>query len=158
MAHLWTLDSSNAWRASQLEDRFDLPDGASVLVLTSADAQDAWTLLTASRDLRLNGAPVRAGIAVLEDRDEIRLPSLAAWFSTETPARVEPFPDSIARGVCPRCKQTIAAGSPAVRCPGCHLWHHQSEELPCWTYAPTCAGCAHETALDAGLRWSPEDL
>jgi hypothetical protein len=159
MAHLWTLDDSNEWRARPLVNATpEVIAGGVTLLRRSREATDVWTLVSASAALRLNGAPVPLGLAVLEDRDEIRLPGVTAWFSTETLAQVEPFPESVARGVCPRCKQTIATGSPAVRCPSCGLWHHESEEFPCWTYADTCAGCGHATALDAGFRWTPEDL
>ena len=99
------------------------------------------------------------GIVALSDRDEIRpADGLPLFFSTETLARVEPFPASGARGFCPRCKQHIEPGTPAVRCPGCSLWYHMSDEFPCWTYAPQCSACPQETALDADFRWTPEDL
>jgi hypothetical protein len=131
---------------------------SSVQLRRVANPPDTWALITSSPALRLNGAQVPLGLAILEDRDEIRLPAVHAWFSTETQAQVEPFPPSATRGFCPRCKQAIDPGSSAVRCPGCGLWHHASDDLPCWTYAPTCAACAHTTDLDAGFRWTPEDL
>ena len=175
MAHLWLLDVSNEWTpqllaggATTLADdglrSADYAAGAEtgvaahVLLRRLADPANTWALLTASPALRVNGAPVPLGIAVLDDRDEIRLPNLTAWFSTETRACIEPFPASTARGFCPRCKQAIETGTPAVRCPSCGLWHHASDALPCWTYAPACAACAQDTALDAGFRWTPEDL
>jgi hypothetical protein len=174
MAHLWLPDDANAWRAMPLTAEAFALAGASVepLIASSATAgagavllrrvatsPDTWAILGDARHrLRVNGAPVLLGVAVLADRDEIRLPTLAAWFSTETRACVEPFPSAGARGFCPRCKQAIEAGTAAVRCPSCSLWHHASDDLPCWTYAPTCAACPQETALDAGFRWTPEDL
>ena len=157
MAHLWILDDHD-WAASPLvSDVLPLGDGAFLRRL--AGSPNSWTLLTDhDQRVRVNGMPAPLGLAVLADRDEVRLPGFVAWFSTETLAHVEPFPDTDSRGFCPRCKQAITTAAPAVRCPGCRLWHHASEDLPCWTYAPTCAGCAQETALDAGFRWTPEDL
>ena len=81
-----------------------------------------------------------------------------AYFSTETTARVEPFPGTDRPVHCPRCKLAIEEGTESVRCPRCAIWHHQSETHPCWTYGERCALCDQETALDAGLRFSPEDL
>jgi hypothetical protein len=125
-----------------------------------ADSPETWAILCPPQsELRVNGEPVPLGVAVLADRDELRVPGHAArFFSTETLARVESFPESSGGGCCPRCKLTIEAGSPAVRCPACGLWHHSTDEMPCWIYAPTCAGCAQNTAPDAGFRWTPEDL
>jgi hypothetical protein len=93
------------------------------------------------------------------DRDEILLHGVGrCYFSTETLARIEPLSEESATGCCPRCKQGMTAGEPAVRCPGCGVWHHQSDELPCWTYAERCAICGGSTALDAGFSWTPEEL
>jgi hypothetical protein len=129
---------------------------------------EAWALV-ASRASRVlvNGLPVRHGLAVLADRDEIRAlacgeASSAAWltcfFSTERLATVEPFPSTGRRGSCPRCKQPLTPGEAAVRCPGCGLWHHATEDWPCWTHVEVCAVCDQPTALDTGFRWTPEDL
>ena len=124
------------------------------------DTQGTWALVVAPRSrVLINGARIIVGIAVLTDRDEIRLPDgRCLFFSTETLAFVGPFPASGTRGFCPRCKQAIAPASAAVRCPGCGLWHHSSDDFPCWTYGPHCAACPQDTALDAGFRWTPEEL
>jgi hypothetical protein len=107
--------------------------------------------------LMVNGLPLRAGLRTLQDRDELRVPGLGPlYFSTERIARIEPLPTEPDALSCPRCRDRIAAGSPAVRCPGCGLWHHQTEDRPCWTYAETCALCPQPTAADAGYRWTPE--
>ncbi len=121
---------------------------------------DAWALLApAETPLLVNGRDVDHGIVALADRDEIRWPSAAPlFFSTEEPAAVAPFPSDGTRGSCPRCKRPIAAGAAAVRCPGCAIWHHASEALPCWTYAETCAVCTQPTAVDAGFLWTPEEI
>lgn len=174
MAHLWLLNDSHEWTCwPLLVETFALGDGrprlvedahaevnaaAPALLRRLADPPNTWAVAASSPALRLNGAPVPLGLAVLEDRDELRWPTGTAWFSTETQAHVEPFSESTARGFCPRCRQAIAVATPSVRCPGCGLWHHASEDLPCWTYSPTCAACAQDTALDAWFRWTPEDL
>ncbi|MBI2297366.1 MAG: hypothetical protein HYU66_00190, partial [Armatimonadetes bacterium] len=111
----------------------------------------------------LNGVPVSLGLQVLEDRDEVRLETggPAAWFayfSTEQPATVRPYQPTGRAARCPRCKQAIGDGHPAVQCPKCGVWHHQTEARPCWNYAPKCATCDQATPLDGGFRWTPEEL
>ncbi|MBM4093116.1 MAG: hypothetical protein FJ276_27460 [Planctomycetes bacterium] len=53
----------------------------------------------------------------------------------------------------------LISGAPAVCCPICRAWHHQTDERPCWTYSDFCAACpAQRTALDGRLSRTPEDL
>jgi hypothetical protein len=172
MAHLWARTESGDWEAVKVEgDVFALvcgpqpvarpdTDGAALCRRTAAGAREAWVLLNPPTvDLRLNGAPLHTGIRVLEDRDAIQLSDGSpTYFSSERLAEVELFPGSPEAVYCPRCKTEIEAGTPAVRCPGCDSWIHQSEVFGCWLYAEHCALCDHPTALDAGFRWSPEDL
>ncbi len=169
MAHLWFLDGERHWFPTALAgDAVALRDGAlvpchgadspRVVFRRLEGAPASWALLTDDAHVRLNGMPVLLGLAVLEDRDEIRIAGRTAWFSAETLPTVASFPESATRGYCPRCKQPLEAGTPAVKCPACGLWHHASDDLPCWTYAPTCSACVQPTALDAGFRWTPEDL
>jgi hypothetical protein len=110
----------------------------------------------------INGLPLRLGTRVLRDRDEIIFAgaqiSAPGYFSTERPACIEALPESLEPIYCARCRQLIEIGAAAVRCPGCDLWHHQTAELPCWTYAPKCALCEQPTALEGGFRWTPEAL
>jgi hypothetical protein len=81
------------------------------------------------------------------------------FFSTEELAQIVSFPGLAQTAFCPRCKQKVEPGDPAVVCPHCHAWHHQSEKYPCWTYGATCALCqVQSTALDAGYAWTPEKL
>jgi hypothetical protein len=178
MAYLWLMDK-DAWavlpldgdafavvggRVRRVSDLSSLMDEGSALGFRrQSDASGSlWTMM-AGREARVsvNGVPVGLGLAVLNDRDELRLPGHPPlFFSTEVLARVEPFPESGLSGLCPRCKQPIACGSAAVRCPCCSLWYHESdsERLPCWTYAPQCAACSQATALDSRFRWTPEGL
>jgi len=98
---------------------------------------------------------------VLEDKDEIRTAGAGSLiFSTERRACVEPFPGMDRPAMCPRCGTEIEVNTPAVRCPGCGVWHHQNidNELPCWTYAETCATCDQPTDLGTDFRWTPEGL
>ena len=116
---------------------------------------EVWILMSGpDADVRINGRWVAGGIRVLCDRDEIVVRGTRRYFSTETLARIEPF-DAERTVSCPRCRQTIDPEAPAVRCPRCKVWHHQSDELPCWTYADTCAMCPQPTDLAAGYLWTP---
>jgi hypothetical protein len=102
---------------------------------------------------------VENGLAVVRDRDEFFVAGGGSrFFSTETLARVEAFPGSAHPLFCPRCKQLVESQAPAVRCPQCRVWHHQAEELSCWTYAPTCGACPQLTDLAAGFQWTPLEL
>lgn len=176
MAHLWTR-ASTLWEPVRLDaDVFDFPCAtapavsdqprrervyASIRLRRVGDGADPrWVMVAGPTDRVLrNGTPTVLGLSVLADRDEIRLPDgREFFFSTEMLASVEPFPATGVRGFCPRCKQVIAPASPAVRCPGCGLWHHASDDLPCWNYGPRCAACPQDTAFDAGFRWTPEEL
>jgi hypothetical protein len=158
MAHFWDLDEGNQQVATPVSDGATVFGQARLHYV--AGPPDAWVLVAPPDfGIRLNGEPVSTGLTVLADRDELRVPGQPPrFFSTETIARVEPFPESTRGGCCPRCRQTIECGTQAVRCPSCGLWHHASDELPCWTYAPTCAACAQDTSPDAGFRWTPEEL
>ena len=125
------------------------------LLRSQLDGRESWVLTGTAR---VNGMPLRTGIRVLRDRDELEIGGLCTFFSTETLALVEPMPRGDKPVFCPRCKQGIEPESAAVRCPQCRVWHHQSDDLPCWTYAEHCTLCDQPTALDAGYRWTPEEL
>jgi hypothetical protein len=155
----FVLDRLGPRRADHVLDHDPAPDVVA-LRRCSEGTGDTWALVAGPKaDVLVNGMAIPHGIAVLADRDEIRLPLVPPmYFSTETLARVAAYPDEGAPGFCPRCKQRMTAGDAAVRCPNCGLWHHSTEELPCWTYGNHCASCPQPTALDAGFRWTPEDL
>lgn len=125
-----------------------------------ADASQSWTLL-AGRDAMVcvNGEALTLGIRALRHGDEIAVAGRRCFFSLEELAGVVAFPGLAQSASCPRCKQKLEPGEPAVACPHCHAWHHQSEEFPCWTYDATCALCQlQSTDLDAGYSWTPEQL
>jgi hypothetical protein len=135
--------------------------GKLLLAHTPGGAQ--WVLLAGPGSrVRVNGASISAtGLYVLSDRDEIRLEHrLTLYFSTEALAEVVPFPGATCVLFCPRCKQPLEKDTPAMQCPGCDLWYHESEAdgLPCWSYAERCAVCDQPTELGVGFRWSPEEL
>ncbi|MGB9620632.1 MAG: hypothetical protein ACPL7K_09490, partial [Armatimonadota bacterium] len=110
--------------------------------------------------VQVNGKPDRLGICVLQDRDELFFTDSRTriYYTRETPASVTSFPGSDREIRCARCTAPLEPGNPSVRCPGCGLWYHESEELPCWTYAQTCAECGALTSLDGSYTWTPEDL
>ncbi len=177
MAHLWTKDDAGwiahalsresydigahaAARTAPLASLFIEGSGASAkLVRADFAGSEVWALIAApGSGIRVGGEAPLAGLRVLRDRDEIRTPDGEQYFfSTEALATVAPFASNGREVFCGRCRQRIAVGAPAVRCPGCGVWYDQSTGLPCWTYADTCAFCAHSTAMNAGFAWSPED-
>jgi len=176
MAHLWMQEAANEWVVVPLErDALALDavpprrlavnraaeearNGA-ILMPFEQEGTERWALIDGGGRVRINGHPPAAGLRVLDDRDEIRtVAGGTVYFSTETRARVEEFPGAERPVHCPRCKLAIDAGTPAVSCSRCAIWHHQSDRYPCWTYAERCALCDQETDLDAGFRFSPEDL
>ncbi len=125
-----------------------------------AEGKARWVLVAPIGSLvHVNGWPLRTGLRVLLDRDEIEVVGVGTFFfSTESLARVESLP---ARGRvvhCARCKLVIEQGSPAVRCPACQVWHHQCAEYQCWTYSESCALCSQRTQLDATYRWTPAEV
>jgi hypothetical protein len=159
MAHLWMADrsASGGWMPQTLDANVVVLAGsARVLRHASADAIE-WVLV-GPPSLRVNGQPLDAGIRLLRDRDELRTGAVRTFFSTESLAVVEAFPGDQRPTFCPRCKLAIEPGTPAVRCPQCRVWHHQSDDMPCWLYAERCTLCDQPTTLDAGFHWSPEAL
>lgn len=177
MAHLWLKNKDDEWAVLPLEaDAFVLTTNpplpvrdarvtgesvSKVVLMCDRRAPDAsWVLIAGrERDVRINGSALTLGVRVVADRDEIFVAETGTlYFSTESLARVEAFSGAEQALYCPRCKQPVEDGATAVRCPQCRVWYHQSEDLPCWAYAETCALCPQRTALDAGYRWTPEGL
>jgi hypothetical protein len=177
MAHLWTQDDSG-WIVRTLSRKsYDLialaaaratpPAGlhgetcgeTAKLVRTDYAGSEVWALMSApGAGVRVRCEELLSGLRVLCDRDEIRTrDGKQYFFSTEALAAVAPFENSEREVFCGRCRQRIEAGAPAVRCPGCGIYYDQSAELPCWTYADSCAICGRSTALNLGFAWSPED-
>jgi hypothetical protein len=164
MAHLW-IEHEGEWNARGLDGaEFVLAaepsSRAPRLIQTGTDGATAWALVAApDSNIRVNGRTAHAGLQVLDDRDEIRAGASRFFFSAESLAVVVPFPGAARAVYCGRCRLPIDAGAPAVCCPGDKIWYHQGgpENRLCWTYAPTCNYCPTQTALDAGLKWRPEE-
>lgn len=166
MAHLWVQDlSSRDWSVVTL-DGAAAADAGSPVLLDDAEAPSADTLLfdvgglwvlIAPETVYVNGSPLVGGVRVLRDRDEIRVGLRRVFFDEEEPARVVPFPGGAQPVHCPRCLRPVSAGEPAVHS-RCGVWHHQTDEFPCWTYSPSCSQCDQPSALDAGYAWSPDIL
>ncbi|HBO43040.1 MAG TPA: hypothetical protein DD670_03720 [Planctomycetaceae bacterium] len=130
--------------------------------------EEAWILMASPpAKVSVNGSRLLLGIRVLDDRDEILRQRTRAgvatrfFFSAERRAEVKPFRAGGQPVRCPRCKQLIGENDLAVRCPNpaCGLWHHETADLPCWTYDATCASpaCIQSTEL-RDHHWTPEDL
>lgn len=136
------------------------PSPATLLMFTGGAGRSArWVMLVRDGNHCLhNGLPVTAGLRLLAHRDSIAADGgPRMYFSTEEPASVETYAGAD-RLVCPRCRDVITTGQAVVRCPGCGVVHHETDERSCWTYANTCALCAQPTPLDAGLQWTPQSL
>ena len=148
---LWRWDGRDGvWRADAVAAGVTVALGPRVLAvpLTSGGCG----LLVEGR-VSVNGVPALP-LRVLQDRDEIRVDDEALCFSIDGPADVVRFsgPSSLR---CGRCQGTMQTGEPAVQCPRCQTWHHQTPDLPCWSYGPQCSGCGRPTA---GAAWRPEPL
>jgi hypothetical protein len=160
VAYVWSDGTDGVWELKTLDARgHDLPPAR---IVRQGSQSDEVFVVLGTDAVRVNGVPLDLGIHVLRDRDELRVGSARAFFSAETLAAVEPFPGSGGPTLCPRCKLEIESGKAAVRCPKCRVWHHQCpddpEKLGCWLYSEKCAtDCGQPTALDAGLRWTPEE-
>ena len=184
MAHLWVKETLGHWAVLKLvRESLELDerilrrapwwdetlrrllmdrklDPPTSLARSGKDGSESWMVMALPRrGVRVNGVRVASFVHVLTDRDEINVPGYEpVFFSTERLAAIEACPASDRALMCPRCRQAIAPGTPAVCCPACGVWHHEHGDLTCWTYAPSCALCPRVTSLDAGYQWTPEDL
>ncbi len=158
MAHLWVANDKGDWVVQPLHEDFVALVGRSVgLMRVPGPSTELWILMSGcNTDVRINGLVAAGGLRVLCDRDEIYVDAIRRYFSTETLARITEMAGMDPSPRCPRCQQAIQEGTSAVRCPHCGIWHHQSDALPCWAYADTCASCPQPTDLEAGFRWTPE--
>ena len=173
MPHLWVQLEDGGWGTTELDGRPIVVDGkarcgvrASLpgeptetdAVLYPGPDGRSWALLCGgASDARVNGQRVALGLRVLRDKDEIAAGPACLFYSTERLCRVEPFPGQDAQVRCGRCQQPLAKGTPAVRCPNCDTWYHQADDLPCWTYTPTCSVCRWPTEMADAYQWHPED-
>lgn len=163
MPHLWEHHET-IWEPAPLLGNRELLPGLRVCRAGQQPSAipglpETWLLLSTHRDaVRVNGDPLLIGARVLHDRDEITAFSRRYFFSTEKPPEIVTFRTAeCGAAFCARCKKAMEDGQPAVACPACGTWHHQSEAMPCWLYAKTCALCQQPTALDAGYQWTPDE-
>jgi len=166
--HVWTSEKGQ-WVARALNDEGFALSGASAASPSGAvlrrsgrdDTDAAWYLLAPPTvSVFVNGEAVPLGIRVLRDRDEIRVAGgQPVFFSTEKLIGVEPYA-GVAGATCLRCAKTIERNSPAVRCPGCGRWYHQSAERGCFTYgdAPICVECGADAVVSDQFQWMPEEV
>ena len=171
MSHLWVKDETEQWAVFQLlSERYPLepllkwsaPTTQTVsvvsIVRSRREENQQWHLLVPHGvRVSVNGLPIMTGLRTLRDRDQITIGDRSAYFSTEERVQRVAFPGAERKFFCARCRQELIAGVSAVKCPQCNVWHHQTEELPCWTYANHCGLCSQPTDLEAGYRWQPDD-
>lgn len=165
--HLWRLMDS--WQQAPLETVLYLRGlaGGGVVVGAEKIGTPLGTLIRFTENgvpraalitppgapLVLNGYP-QLGVTVLEDRDEISVAGERLLFARhESPAETV-FPAGGPEARCARCKAVVNPGDACVRCPACAAYHHEREDLRCWTYQPTC-GCS--ARLRAELTWHPAE-
>ena len=148
--YLWQKQSGE-WTPQEMNE--DLIQGTAELLRFPSLRNEQWCLVSADPKVRCNGGEMLLGIQVLSHRDEIRMGDEVFLFSTEKLPRVEaaPSPDLI----CGRCRKPIAEGAPIVICPQCGTSCHQSDELPCFTYNPTCPHCDQDTDLNGRFHFHP---
>jgi hypothetical protein len=174
MPHFWMQTSARAgvkgdadgdvWELFPLDGEVAVPlppNGADALLLRSrGDEGECWLLLAVTPGaVALNGVPLRSGIKVLVDQDEIRFPDAQRmFFSTERLATVQLCTSDDPNLRCPRCKLVIPLHSETVLCPTCGVLCHQSERLPCWTYESTCPCCQRPSHLNRTYSWTPAEL
>jgi hypothetical protein len=103
-------------------------------------------------DVAVNGVSALP-LRLLADKDEILIDGEIIYFSAESEAEVVLFPALAIEVCCGKCKGKLRAGEPAVQCPRCKVWRHQTGELPCWTYGATCTSGDCPTK---GVSWRPE--
>jgi hypothetical protein len=171
MPHLWIRDETEQWAVFPLlfheyslerllkSSETTTADAITIsLVRNRQEETDVWHLLAPfSTRVSVNGLPMTTGLRTLRDRDQITIGHRSAYFSIEERAECVAFPGTERKFFCARCRQELTAGALAVRCPQCNVWHHQSEELPCWTYTAHCGLCSQPTDLEAGYRWQPDE-
>lgn len=128
MAYMWISDANQKWEAVALsEEAYDLRNFPSLprtfaqaaVVMKIADgAPGTWAVMAGGKgEVYLNGHPIIAGLAILADRDEIRINgSSPLFFSTETLASVQALPGADRPIFCGRCRQQMKPG-----CPRCNV-------------------------------------
>jgi hypothetical protein len=120
----------------------------------------ALVVAPCARGLLVEGFPP-LGVALLEDRSELRVGAERLYLSRAVAPSVESFDGDVAGALCARCTRALRRGDECLRCGSCGAWHHEGERaegaeaLLCASYDAACAGC--RCGWEA-LRWSPEAL
>ena len=135
---------------------------SALLVRTGMARSERWFLVPyPGTRLDLNGGEILGGVSALRHKDVFGpAGSCKEWvFTTERHAHVESY-RSDTEAYCVRCKLALKDGQRVVVCPSCFAIHHQdaSLDLPCWTYADTCAQCSRGTRMNNAYAWTPDDL
>ena len=104
------------------------------------------SVLFARAGVSHNGFPALP-LVILAERDEIRVGGETYYLAAEKASAVA-FTPRASETRCARCKTTLTAGEQVIFCPSCRSAHHPA----CWSYAPTCAACPH----DSTSEWRPE--
>lgn len=138
------------------EDAASPPWQARVCSHQLAGSTTEVLLLRSGVPARINGQPVVGQLAVLRDRSLLSIASQHYFYSSESPAVVEIFQPGESRILCPRCNGEVTEGE-VVRCPGCRMYFHQSQERACFTYGETCSVCNTPTVLGEE-GWNPAML
>ncbi len=149
---LWLWNSeTDQWQAEQTPPGEPFPVGRQAMLLPLGG--DRWGLL--SRDeAPVNGVPALP-LRLLADKDEILINGAIIFFDAESGVEIVPFTAPEREVCCGRCKGKLRESELAAQCPRCQVWHHQSRELPCWTYGATCSSCDCPTK---GGAWRPAPL
>lgn len=119
-------------------------------------------LLTRDAMVRVNGAPLVAGLKLLCDRDEILAGTSRFYFSAEAPPEVKMQPMEEHRVRCGVCRMPIQPGDQVVVCPRCGMVFHQLDERDgrpekkCWTHRESCLRCGHPTSMTGEAAWRPD--
>jgi hypothetical protein len=157
VSSVWRQARAGDWQPVAIPDVGLALDGLRFVRFGSDNERGAAVLLPVGAAARVNGRPVLGGLRVLEHKDEVIHGRSRFFYSAESAPVLVAFrrAEGARSPTCPLCRGPVRDGDPAVQCPGCGRWFHQSAK-PCWTYAPTCRFCNHPTALDGAAGWRPE--
>ncbi len=149
---IWTWQQERIqWVSHTLSIGGEWPLGEAAVLWAIADD---ILLLFAREQVAVNGIAALP-IQRLADRDEMTIGTTTWCVSFDAlPAR-EVF-HAIDQPIhCTRCHGLFCQGDAMIVCPQCRACYHDHDELPCWTYGPTCARCGRATAQ---MVWQPDPL
>jgi hypothetical protein len=155
----WTVHSLRGARVA-LGELFGAAANGITLVRCLLGGKERWAVVMSPRTImNINGINMpMLGMHIVNDKDRAKLVGASFFFSSEKLARVETRSANAGAAVCARCRGPIAPSAEIVACPACGSLHHETQTLPCFSYAETCAVCLGPTALDGAYRFFPGDL